>query len=224
MPKGDSTSCPRPTEFLAERGDLPRTPEEFVAYAPLVARERALHAEPDKVASQRLLEHVRERLARGEKKSHVMETFGAEYIIVRAEALLLRGYQPVPLLLDRPPLVFLHHGSISAVRDASGQLVIHPDYRRTLSGLIDATLWSESTALHLRHVIGIPLRNLRQLVRLSEALWAATRTARSFARIRDDGVGVDPGSGLFGTPDGRPRSFGELVAARAEAVRSRHTR
>jgi hypothetical protein len=54
-------------------------------------------------------------------------------------------------------------------------------------------------SVHLRHVIGIPLKNLRQLARLGEALWAAARTAYSFQRTRDD-------DGLFGTPLSARRS------------------
>lgn len=174
-----------------ERGDLPQTAAEFAACRPVVVLHQALAREPDKAVLQRLAERMSERIDRtGEGEAHVAATFGRGYVEARAQAILLRSWQTVPLLLDRPLIAIMsppvwptngvHHDAVIAVREPNGKLVMHPDRRTLFSQIRDSAETAENLTLFIRDVLDMRLETVQELARYAEALWRAARKYHSY--------------------------------------------
>lgn len=101
------------------RGRLPRTAEEFTAIRLLAERARPRHAEADRDLVKSLKTWTQKRLrtaADGEAREALERRVG-DYVLLRAEALLLgqMGWDAVPLLLVRPALAIYSAGSVVLV-------------------------------------------------------------------------------------------------------------
>lgn len=112
----------------ARRGELPDTVIEFAAYDPVVAHEQILSSRSDDAVLRQLRRRFYELMARGEPEADILARFAEPYITLRTEAILLwyAGWDAVPLMLRTPVLAVTEAGSVVAVRDAHGKVVLHP--------------------------------------------------------------------------------------------------
>lgn len=162
----------------ALRGDLPDTVAEFAAFDPIMAEERRRDAKPDAVLLRHLMTRVAERVARGlEPEITVLAMVGDDYVMARAEAILLRhaGWDAVPLMLVRPALAVAVAGSVVALRDMRGRLAIDPLRRGELNHLRADISKAEIRTLYLRQAIEIPFGTKEALMRFAMDLWALAR-------------------------------------------------
>jgi hypothetical protein len=161
----------------AERGDRPQTVADFAAYDAIVTRERSIDAGPDKAILARLMTLIDADLREGYRELLVFNNLGLEYIDTRTEAILLRtlGWDAVPLLLPSPALAVVVAGSLVALRDCMGGLVIHPDRRGTLNNLRTDLREAEQTILALREAIQIEPDTKERLAMYARAIWKRAR-------------------------------------------------
>lgn len=161
----------------AAEGRIPDTAEEFAAYNAIVARERPRDAEPDDVVIRRVLRRVDAILAEGYAERLTLRNHGQEYIVARAEALLLRqaGWDAVPLLTLLPALAFVVGGGVVAVRDSMGAIAIHPAKRGTLNHLIAAVFRAETRVVELAEEIEVDADTRERLAPYAARLWDRTR-------------------------------------------------
>ena len=112
----------------ARRGELPDTVLEFAAYDPVVAHAQILSSRSDDAVLRQLRRRFYERMARGESEADILARFGEPYVTLRTEAILLwyAGWDAVPLMLHTPVIAVTEAGSVVAVRDARGKVVLHP--------------------------------------------------------------------------------------------------
>lgn len=168
----------------AEAGHAPRAPEEFAAYGPVVARERIHDAAPDADVLARLMKRLTAEFATGRyHERSVLSNVGLEYADSRAEAILVRahGWDPVPLLLDRPALAFAASGEVIAVRDHMGSLEIRPDLRGRLNHLHTDLFRAEEQILHMREEMNLEWDTPERLGRYALAIWAGARAAAALS-------------------------------------------
>lgn len=166
----------------AEAGHGPETADEFAAYDPVVARERAHDAEPDAAVLDRLVRLIDADLATGRyHEASVLSNLGLEYVDSRAEAILVRarGWDAVPLLLDRPALAIVAGGSVIALRDHMGSLAIRPDRRGQLNHLYADLSRAEDQIVHMREEMRLEWNTRERLRRYALAIWAGARAAAS---------------------------------------------
>jgi hypothetical protein len=166
----------------AEAGEEPDTAVEFAAYSPIVDRERRHDAGTDKAALARLMKVIDKDLAAGYREGTVLSNVGLEYVDTRAEAIMmrtLRGWDAVPLLLDRPALAFVAAGSVVALRGAMGRLAIHPERRGTLNQIHFDLAKVEDKIVHLREDMNAEWNTKERLDRYAKSLW---RRARALLR------------------------------------------
>lgn len=166
----------------AEAGHSPESAPEFAAYDPIVTRERARDIEPDDAVMIRLMAMIDEDFRTGHyHEESVLSNLGLEYVDTRAEAILLRarGWDAVPLLLDRPALAVVVAGSVVAFRNHMGSLAIHPDRRGTLNHLYADLSRAEETILRMRDEQPLEWNTKERLQRYALAIWAGARAAAS---------------------------------------------
>jgi len=168
----------------AEAGHRPTTMEEFAGYDPIVARERIHDAEPDADVLARLMKRIDAEFATGRyREASVLSNVGLEYVDTRAEAILIRveGWDPVPLLIDRPALAFVISGSVNALRDDMGGLAIRPDKSGQLNHLFAALRRAEEQILHMREEMRLEWNTKERLRRYALAIWVGARAAASLS-------------------------------------------
>jgi hypothetical protein len=153
-----------------KRGAPPETPDEFAAYARLVARERPKDLEPDDEVLRRLVARLEKMKPRGRVDPQAALT---AYVEARAEAALLRqaGWDAVPLLLREPAIAIVVGDVVVAVVDVLATLHVAAGFDRV------AQLAADVDAAHARvealsREIGEP-----RLERFARALWARARGA-----------------------------------------------
>lgn len=163
----------------AERGELPDTAVEFAAYDVLAARHRRRGDQRDRTVLAWLFVQIDQRIAAGEHEFVAMRNFGAAFIAMRAEAILLRraGWDPVLLFLATPAVAFVVSGAVAAVRELWGGVAIHPDRRGTLNQLFFDMNRAEKRILEFREASDITPEAEDGVERLAEALWRFARAA-----------------------------------------------
>ena len=122
----------------ARGGEAPDTPEDFVAYNAIVERERPRDLMKDAAVLKRLNARIDRQLAQGGPEWDVFQNTAREYVLARAEAMLLRerGWDAVALLITGgPAIAIIASGAVVAVRNHMGGLHIHPYRRGTLNHL-----------------------------------------------------------------------------------------
>jgi hypothetical protein len=112
-----------------KRGAPPETPDEFAAYARLVARERPKDLEPDDEVLRRLVARLEKMKPRGRVDPQAALT---AYVEARAEAALLRqaGWDAVPLLLREPAIAIVVGDVVVAVVDVLATLHVAAGFDR----------------------------------------------------------------------------------------------
>lgn len=166
----------------AEAGHSPETAVEFAAYDPIVARERTKDSAPDEAVVVRLMALIDVEFRTGRyHEASVLSNLGLEYVDTRAEAILLRarGWDVVPLLVDRPALAVVVAGSVVALRDHMGSLAIHPDRRGTLDHLHADLSRAEEAILRMRDEQPLEWNTKERLQRYALAMWSSARAAAS---------------------------------------------
>jgi hypothetical protein len=85
----------------ARGGEAPETPEDFLAYNAIVERERPRDLMKDAAVLKRLNARIDRQLAEGGPEWDVFQNTAREYVLARAEAMLLRerGWDAVALLI-----------------------------------------------------------------------------------------------------------------------------
>lgn len=162
----------------AEAGDVPETAAEFAAYGPIVVRERRHDAASDKAVLVRLMALIDRDLAAGYGERTVLSNLGLEYVDTRTEAILLRtlrGWDAIPLLLDRPALAIVAASTVVALRDSMGILAIHPDRRGTLNQIHFDLSKVETKILHIREDMNLEWNTKERLDRYARSLWRRAR-------------------------------------------------
>lgn len=161
----------------AAEGQMPDTAEEFAAYDAIVARERPRDAQPDDVVIRRILRRVDAILAEGYAERITLRNHGQEYVLARAEALLLRkaGWDAVPLLSLLPTLAFVIDGGVVAVRESMGAMAIHPARRGTLNDLFAAVFKVETRVVEIAEELEIDADTRERLGVYAARLWDRAR-------------------------------------------------
>jgi len=167
----------------ARGGEAPDTAEDFAAYNAIVERERPRELMKDAAVLKRLHARVDRQLAEGGPEWDVFQNTAREYVLVRAEAMLLRerGWDPVALLIPgAPAIAIIASGTVVAVRDHMGGLHIHPYRRGTLNHLFADMRKAEEKVLALmENMKAPPPKNTREtLAPFATELWRLARKAR----------------------------------------------
>ena len=167
----------------ARGGEAPDTAEDFAAYNAIVERERPRELLKDAAVLKRLHARIDRQLAEGGPEWDVFQNTAREYVLVRAEAMLLRerGWDPVALLIPgAPAIAIIASGAVVAVRDAMGGLHIHPYRRGTLNHLYADMRKAEERVLALMEKMKAPApKNTKEtLTPFAAELWRLARKAR----------------------------------------------
>ena len=167
----------------ARGGEAPDTAEDFAAYDAIVERERPRDLMKDAAVLKRLNARIDRQLAEGGPEWDVFQNTAREYVLVRAEAMLLRerGWDPVALLIPgAPAIAIIASGAVVAVRDAMGGLHIHPYRRGTLNHLYADMRKAEERVLALMEKMKAPApKNTKEtLTPFAAELWRLARKAR----------------------------------------------
>lgn len=119
-------------------GEPPETADDFAAYNAIVARERPRDVMKDGAVLKRLDRRIDRLFAEGTVEWSVFQNTAREYVLARAEAMLLRqrGWDAVALLITgAPAIAIVASSTVVAVRNLLGGLHIHPYRRGTLNHL-----------------------------------------------------------------------------------------
>ena len=167
----------------ARSGEAPETPEDFVAYNVIVERERPRDLMKDAAVLKRLNARIDRQLAQGGPEWDVFQNTAREYVLARAEAMLLRerGWDAVALLITGGPgIAIIASGAVVAVRNHMGGLYIHPYRRGTLNHLYADMRKAEEKVLALMETMKAPvLKNTKEtLAPFVAELWKLARKAR----------------------------------------------
>jgi hypothetical protein len=163
----------------AEEGRIPTGVHAFSAYDGVVQRERGVDALRDDEIVERLSALIQADFATGRyTEQSVLDNFGREYVLTRAEAMFLRvrGWDAVPLLVDSPALAVVIGGKVTAVRSATGRLIIHPERRGTLNHLYADSRRAEEDIEGLLEELELESNTKERLIHLALALWEAARS------------------------------------------------
>lgn len=161
----------------ARRGELPDTVVEFAAYDPVVAHEQILSSRSDDAVLRQLRRRFYELMARGESEADIHARFAEPYITLRTEAILLwyAGWDVVPLMLRTPVLAVTEAGSVVAVRDARGKVVLHPLRSDALQHLWIDTKKAAIRAAYLSQEADQDRSTTDGLLQFAGAVWGLAR-------------------------------------------------
>lgn len=161
----------------AATGETPETADDFAGYNSIIARERRYDGESDKAVLVRLMKLIDQGFAAGYNERTILANFGLEYVETRTEAILLRkkGWDVVPMMLDRPALAVITGGSMVAMRDAMGRIAIHPEWRGKLNQVHFDVSKVESKTSDLREDLNLESNTKERLEHLAKRLWKRAR-------------------------------------------------
>ena len=167
----------------ARGGEAPDTAEDFAAYNAIVERERPRELLKDAAVLKRLHARIDRQLAEGGPEWDVFQNTAREYVLARAEAMLLRerGWDAVALLITGgPAIAIIASGAVVAVRNHMGGLHIHPYRRGTLNHLYADMRKAEERVLALMEKMKAPApKNTKEtLAPFAAELWRLARKAR----------------------------------------------
>lgn len=166
----------------ARAGEKPETIEDFAAYDAIVKRERPCDLMSDGAVVKRLARRVDRMLAGGDPEWSVFQNTAREYIVSRAEAMLLRGrgWDAVTLLITAAPAIaVVASDTVVAVRHLMGGLYIHPYRRGTLNHLHGDMHRAEAKVLFLMEDMKAgPPKIKVMLAPFARELWRLARKAR----------------------------------------------
>ena len=167
----------------ARGGEAPETPEDFLAYNAIVERERPRDLMKDAAVLKRLNARIDRQLAEGGPEWDVFQNTAREYVLARAEAMLLRerGWDAVALLITGgPAIAIIASGTVVAVRNHMGGLHIHPYRRGTLNHLYADMRKAEERVLALLEKTKAPApKNTKEtLAPFATELWRLARKAK----------------------------------------------
>lgn len=167
----------------ARGGEVPDTAEDFAAYNAIVERERPRDLMKDAAVLKRLNERIDRQLAEGSPEWNVFQNTAREYVLARAEAMLLRerGWDAVALLITgAPAIAIVASGTVVAVRNLMGGLYIHPYRRGTLNHLYADMRKAEEKVLALMEKMKAPEpKNTKEtLAPFAAELWRLARKAK----------------------------------------------
>ena len=167
----------------ARGGEAPDTAEDFAAYNAIVERERPRELLKDAAVLKRLHARIDRQLAEGGPEWDVFQNTAREYVLARAEAMLLRerGWDAVALLITGGPgIAIIASGAVVAVRNHMGGLHIHPYRRGTLNHLYADMRKAEERVLALMEKMKAPApKNTKEtLTPFAAELWRLARKAR----------------------------------------------
>lgn len=166
----------------ARGGEAPETTEDFAAYNAIVQRERPRELMKDAAVLRRLNTRIDRQLAEGGPEWDVFQNTAREYVLARAEAMLLRerGWDPVALLITGgPAIAIIASGTVVAVRNHMGGLYIHPYRRGTLNHLYADMRKAEEKVLALMETMKTALKNTKEtLAPFATELWKLARKAK----------------------------------------------
>jgi len=167
----------------ARGGEVPDTAEDFAAYNAIVERERPRDVMKDGAVLKRLSLRIDRQLAQGGPEWSVFQNTAREYVLARAEAMLLRGrgWDAVALLITgAPAIAVVASATVVAVRTLMGGLYIHPYRRGTINHLYADLRKAEEKVLALIAKMKAPEpKNTKEtLARFATELWRLARKAR----------------------------------------------
>ena len=167
----------------ARGGEAPDTAEDFAAYNAIVERERPREILKDAAVLKRLHARIDRQLAEGGPEWDVFQNTAREYVLARAEAMLLRerGWDAVALLITGgPAIAIIASGTVVAVRNHMGGLHIHPYRRGTLNHLYADMRKAEERVLALMEKMKAPApKNTKEaLAQFATELWRLARKAK----------------------------------------------
>jgi hypothetical protein len=137
----------------------------------------------DAAVLKRLNARIDRQLAQGGPEWDVFQNTAREYVLARAEAMLLRerGWDPVALLITGgPAIAIIASGAVVAVRNHMGGLHIHPYRRGTLNHLFADMRKAEERVLALMEKMKAPApKNTKEtLAPFASELWRLARKAK----------------------------------------------
>ena len=167
----------------ARNGEAPDTTEDFAAYNAIVERERPRELMKDAAVLKRLHARIDRQLAEGGPEWDVFQNTAREYVLARAEAMLLRerGWDAVALLITgAPAIAIIASGAVVAVRNHMGGLHIHPYRRGTLNHLYADMRKAEEKVLAVIEKMKAPApKNTKEtLAPFATELWRLARKAK----------------------------------------------
>ena len=167
----------------ARGGEVPDTAEDFAAYDAIVARERPWDAMKDDAVLGRLKLRIDRQLAQGGSEWSAFQDTAREYVVARAEAMVLRerGWDAVALLITRAPAIaVLADGTVVAVRNPIGDLYVHPHRLGTLDHLHADMHKAETKVIFLMTNMKAPepKATTESVARFAAELWRLARKAR----------------------------------------------
>ena len=169
----------------ARGGEAPDTPEDFLAYNAIVERERPRDLMKDAAVLKRLNARIDRQLAEGGPEWDVFQNTAREYVLARAEAMLLRerGWDAVAMLITgAPAIAIIASGTVVAVRNHMGGLHIHPYRRGTLNHLYADMRKAEekipALVLMAKRKAAEPKKSKENLAAFATELWRLARKAK----------------------------------------------
>ena len=167
----------------ARGGEVPDTAEDFAAYDAIVERERPRDGMEDGAVLRRLRLRIDRQLAQGGTEWSVFQDTAREYVVARAEAMVLRerGWDAVALLITKAPAIaVVASGTVVAVRNPIGDLYIHPDRLGTLDHLHADMHKAETKVMFLMSMMKAtePKNTKESLDRFAAELWKLVRKAK----------------------------------------------
>jgi len=167
----------------ARGGEVPDTAEDFAAYDAIAERERPRDLTTDSAVLSRLSLRIDRQLAQGGSEWSVFQDTAREYVVARAEAIVLRarGWDAVALLITgAPAIAVVASATVVAVRTLMGGLYIHPYRRGTINHLYADLRKAEEKVLALIAKMKAPEpKNTKEtLARFATELWRLARKAR----------------------------------------------
>lgn len=167
----------------ARLGEAPATVEDFAAYDAIVARERPRDMMTDDAVLKRLNLRIDRQLLKGSSDWDVFQSTAREYVVARAEAIVLRerGWDAVALFIPKTPTIaVVASGTVVAVRNPIGDLYIHPYRRGTLNHLSADMHKAETKVMFLMTHMKAPEpeNTKKSLARFAAELWRLARGAR----------------------------------------------
>jgi hypothetical protein len=166
-----------------------------------VERERPRDLMKDAAVLKRLNARIDRQLAEGGPEWDVFQNTAREYVLARAEAMLLRerGWDAVALLITgAPAIAIIASGAVVAVRNHMGGLHIHPYRRGTLNHLYADMRKAEEKVLALMEKMKAPApKNTKETWPRSPPSCGGSR-ARPGSRVYDDdrGIAMTPAQAL----------------------------
>ena len=116
-------------------------------------------------------------MARGEYEADVLARFIAPYVTLRTEAILLwyAGWDAVPLMRRTPVLAVTEEGSVVAIRNARGKVVLHPLRSDALAHLWMDFKKAEIRAAYLDQEADQDRSTTDGLLQFAGAVWGLAR-------------------------------------------------